>query len=95
MSDWGATHSGVFAVNSGQDMDMAGTASFGPVFFHQKLTTSVNNGSVSIDRLDDMCRRVMTPYFHLHQDKGFPAIDPSNKELNALLFSSRERCPYF
>ncbi|OOG00326.1 glycoside hydrolase family 3 protein, partial [Aspergillus carbonarius ITEM 5010] len=94
MSDWGATHSGVFAVNSGQDMDMAGTASFGPVFFHQKLTTSVNNGSVSIDRLDDMCRRVMTPYFHLHQDKGFPAIDPSNKELNALLFSSPNEYKY-
>lgn len=90
MSDWGATHSGAFAINAGEDMDMPGTASFGPVFFHQNLTESVNNGSVSMDRLDDMCRRVMTPYFHLNQDKGFPAMDPANKELNAVLFSSRK-----
>ncbi|PYI04612.1 putative beta-glucosidase [Aspergillus sclerotiicarbonarius CBS 121057] len=94
MSDWGATHSGAFAVNSGQDMDMPGTASFGPVLFHQNLTKSVNNGSVAMDRLDDMCRRVMTPYFHLNQDKDFPAIDPSNKELNALLFSSPDEYRY-
>ncbi|KAI4726046.1 hypothetical protein E4T49_06194 [Aureobasidium sp. EXF-10728] len=88
ISDWGATHSGALAANSGEDMDMPGTASFGTVFFHQNLTDSVNNGSVSTGRLDDMCRRVMTPYYHLEQDKKFPAIDPSMKDTNAVLFSS-------
>ncbi|GKZ31011.1 hypothetical protein AbraIFM66950_010931 [Aspergillus brasiliensis] len=94
MSDWGATHSGAFAVNAGEDMDMPGTASFGPVYFHQNLTKSIHNGSVSEDRLDDMCRRVMTPYFHLNQDKNFPAIDPVNKQLNAILFSSANEYKY-
>lgn len=90
MADWGATHSGVTAVNAGEDMDMPGTDQMSPVFWHQNLTDSVKNGSISSNRLDDMCRRVMTPYFNLHQEKGFPAVDPSEKELNALLFSSRE-----
>lgn len=94
MSDWGATHSGAFAINAGEDMDMPGTASFGPVFFHQNLTNAVNNGSVSVSRLDDMCRRVMTPFFQLGQDKDFPAMDPDNKQLNAVLFTSRESSRY-
>lgn len=89
MSDWAATHSGHVAVNAGEDMDMPGTDQLSPVFWHEHLVKSVENGSVPIHRLDDMCRRVMTPYFHLNQDKDFPAIDPSEKELNALLFSSR------
>ncbi|RDW93460.1 beta-glucosidase [Aspergillus mulundensis] len=87
MSDWGATHSGVTAVNSGEDMDMPGTPDY-PLFFHQNLTNAVNNGSVSSDRLDDMLRRVMAPYFHLKQDQDFPPIDPSMKELNSVLFST-------
>jgi beta-glucosidase len=89
MSDWGATHSGVAAVASGEDMDMPGTPDY-PIFFHDKISEAVNNGSLTMDRLDDMCRRVMAPYFQLKQDKGFPAMDPSNKELNAVLFSSRK-----
>ncbi|OJJ02487.1 hypothetical protein ASPVEDRAFT_29066 [Aspergillus versicolor CBS 583.65] len=87
MSDWGATHSGVVAVTSGEDMDMPGTPDY-PIFFHEKISEAVNNGSITMDRLDDMCRRVMAPYFQLKQDKGFPAMDPSNKETNAVLFSS-------
>lgn len=89
MSDWGATHSGSLAVNSGEDMDMPGTASFGPVFFHQNLTSAVRNGSVALERLEDMGRRMLTPYFHLGQD-NFPSIDKSSAELNGLLFDKRE-----
>lgn len=38
----------------------------------------MNNGSVSQSRLDDMVRRVMTPYFFLGQDSpSYPLIDPS------------------
>lgn len=92
MSDWGATHSGSLAVNAGEDMDMPGTASFGPVFFHQNLTDAVNNGSVALERLEDMSRRIMTPYFHFNQDR-FPGIDPSSADLNGLLFDKREHKP--
>lgn len=92
MSDWGATHSSSPAVNAGEDMDMPGINKGYTVYWHQNLKEAVKNGSVEIERLDDMCRRVMTPYYHLKQNEGFPAIDPSEKDLNALLFSSRK--PY-
>ncbi|KAJ5291718.1 glycoside hydrolase superfamily [Penicillium angulare] len=88
MSDWGATHSSSPAVNAGEDMDMPGISKGYTVFWHQHLKEAVKNGSVAIERLDDMCRRVMTPYYHLKQNEGFPAIDPSEKDLNALLFST-------
>ena len=42
----------------------------------------MNNGSLSIDRVDDMCRRIMTPYFQFSQNKGYPPIDPSGGGLN-------------
>lgn len=90
MSDWGGTHSAAPAVNAGEDMDMPGISKGYTVYWHQHLKEAVQNGSISVDRLDDMCRRVMTPYYHLKQNKGFPAIDPSEKDLNALLFSDRE-----
>lgn len=48
-----------------------------PSWFGGNLTLGVQNGSVSESRLDDMVRRVMTPYFALGQDRDFPLIDPS------------------
>ncbi|KAK4617851.1 putative beta-glucosidase G [Fulvia fulva] len=88
MSDWDATHSGALAVNAGEDMEMPGTASSGDAFFHQNLTNSVNNGSVSTDRIDDMAKRILTPYFHLKQDQDFPGTDPASVATNAILFSN-------
>jgi beta-glucosidase len=85
MSDWFATHSGVASINGGLDMTMPGSTdqasySIGGVansFFGGNLTTAVNNGSVSMTRLDDMIRRVMLPYYFLGQDKTYPTVDPS------------------
>ena len=67
-------------------MDMPGTIGFragGNSFFGGNITTAVNNGSLSEDRLDDMIKRIMTPYFHLKQDTDFPPIDPSEIPLNS------------
>lgn len=80
VSDWFATHSGVESANAGLDMEMPGLISTGagPSYFGPKLTEAVNNGSVSIERIDDMARRVMTPYFLLGQDNSnYPTVDPS------------------
>lgn len=90
MSDWGATHSGAMAVNAGEDMDMPGNIEGYQVFWSQHLVDAMKNSSISTARLDDMCHRVMTPYYHLKQNEGFPAIDPSEKQLNTLMFSSRQ-----
>lgn len=85
MSDWLATHAGVATIESGMDMNMPGGIEFlspTPSYWGKNLTTAVNNGTVDIDRVDDMCRRVMTPYFRLGQNNGYPAIDPSSGGLN-------------
>lgn len=78
MSDWVATHSGVASIEAGLDMNMPGGIRFlnsTPSYFGKNLTSAVNNGSVSADRIDDMVLRIMTPYFHLNQDVDFPPID--------------------
>ncbi|KAG9683642.1 glycoside hydrolase family 3 protein, partial [Aureobasidium melanogenum] len=80
MSDWGGTHSGVPSINAGLDMDMPGTIGFfvsDNSYFGSNITTAVNNGSLSEARLDDMIKRIMTPYFHLKQNIDYPPIDPS------------------
>ena len=50
-------------------------------FFGQNLTMAVNNGSLPVERVNDMCRRIMTPYFHLQQTT-FPPTDGSEPALN-------------
>ncbi|KAJ9634217.1 hypothetical protein H2199_009101 [Coniosporium tulheliwenetii] len=85
MSDWGATHSGVSSVLAGLDMTMPGGISFlsdTPSYLGQNLTAAVQNGSVPEARLNDMVRRVMTPYFLLGQDNDFPPVDPSSTDAN-------------
>ncbi|KAK0310358.1 hypothetical protein LTR82_014744 [Friedmanniomyces endolithicus] len=66
-------------------MDMPGGISFvsaSPSFFGGNITASVNNGSLPIERVDDMCRRIMTPYFRLGQNANYPPIDASSGGLN-------------
>lgn len=45
-----------------------------PSYFGGNITTAVNNGSLSIERINDMAHRIMTPYFYLKQDAGFPPV---------------------
>ncbi|KAK5114391.1 hypothetical protein LTR85_010213 [Meristemomyces frigidus] len=87
MSDWAGTHSGVSSAHSGLDMDMPGGISFlesGTIahsYFGPNLTAGVENGTIPIDRVDDMCRRIMTPYFYLGQT-SYPPIDGGEFALN-------------
>lgn len=87
-SDWGGTHSGLASVESGLDMDMpGGLGAYGEVadghsYFGGNLTLAVNNGTLNVSRLDDMVLRILTPYFFLGQDEGYPTVDPSTADLN-------------
>lgn len=84
MSDWGAVHAGTDAIQAGLDMNMPGGIEFTESqhsFFGRNLSMAVNNGSLPVERVDDMCRRVMTPYFYLQQP-GFPPTDGSEPALN-------------
>ncbi|KAK9350900.1 glycosyl hydrolase family 3 N terminal domain-containing protein [Lipomyces doorenjongii] len=95
MTDWGAIHAGVASAEAGLDMNMPGPiGSFipdpigfvttGTSFWGSNLTIAVNNGTMSKERIDDMARRIMTPYFHLSQDNDYPAIDLESGNLNVL-----------
>ncbi|MBN1411373.1 MAG: glycoside hydrolase family 3 protein, partial [Spirochaetales bacterium] len=58
MSDWGATHSTVASANNGLSMEMPGSTYFG-----SSLTNAVNNGQVSMARLNQMVKRILVPMF--------------------------------
>jgi len=74
MSDWSATMSGVKSVLAGLDMSMPGDITFNSntSYFGQNLTIAVQNGSVSVARLDDMGTRILTPWYYQGQDDGYP-----------------------
>lgn len=90
VSDWGGTHSGVPAIQSGLDMDMPGSIGWSSnsnaSYFGGNITIAVNNGSLPISRLNDMILRVMTPYFYLGQD-DYPTVDPSSADLEGFVAS--------
>jgi beta-glucosidase len=93
MSDWGGTHSGIPGIKAGQDMDMPGglgpygIIATGNSHFGGNITAAVSNGTLAESRVDDMIVRIMTPYYALGQDHGFPTVDPSSADLNT--FSPR------
>ena len=51
-------------------------------FFGGNITNAVNNGTLDENRVDDMVKRIMTPYFHLRQNDEYPAIDGEELVLN-------------
>lgn len=85
ISDWGATHSGVASIEAGLDMNMPGGIDFSgapPSLWGGNISIAVTNGSLAIERIDDMIHRVMTPYYYLGQDVGFPVVDGSTVPLS-------------
>ncbi|KAL5415720.1 hypothetical protein PMIN03_002496 [Paraphaeosphaeria minitans] len=86
MSDWGAVHTGYAGIEAGLDMNMPGGISFTggatSSFWGANISAAVTNGSLAIERVDDMILRVMTPYYHLGQDFGFPVVDESTVPLS-------------
>ncbi|KAF7588621.1 hypothetical protein BBP40_005459 [Aspergillus hancockii] len=65
--------------------DWFATHSTYPYFFGRRLHEVVGNGTVSLDRLDDMIIRIMTAYYLLGQDDPeYPTLDPSVQSLLAV-----------
>jgi beta-glucosidase len=65
-------------------VDSAATSYFG-----NNLTTMINNGSLSESRLDDMVKRILTPYYYLNQDsKDYPTIDLDTAQISNRLFGN-------
>lgn len=71
ISDWAAQHTGVASANAGLDVVMPDGGYWGA-----NLTTAVNNGSVTVDRLDDMVTRVLAAYYFTGQaTSDFPPTE--------------------
>lgn len=68
-SDWDGQHSGVASANAGLDIVMPDRG-----FWGGNLTDAVNNGSVSVDRLNDMVTRQLASYYLLGQENDYPDL---------------------
>lgn len=85
MSDWGAQRSGVASALAGLDMTMPGDGlrfANGESLWGPELTRSIMNGSVPLDRLNDMVSRVVAAWYQLGQD------DPTKFDNKGPNFSS-------
>ncbi|KIJ61468.1 glycoside hydrolase family 3 protein [Hydnomerulius pinastri MD-312] len=82
-SDWQATMATLSAV-AGLDMTMPGDVTFnsGDSYFGGNLTSYVNNGYISMERLDDMATRIIAGWYFLHQDSGYPEVSFNAFNLN-------------
>ncbi|GJJ13771.1 hypothetical protein Clacol_008028 [Clathrus columnatus] len=74
MSDWGATHPTTSAyARAGLDMEQPGDfIIIGGGIFGESLTLAVDLGFVTQSRLNEMTTNVITPWFRLGQDQGYP-----------------------
>ena len=80
-SDWLAQRSGVASALAGLDMTMPGDGLYwldGDSLFGPHLTRSVLNGSLPIERLDDMATRIVAAWYQLGQDDKarYPNLPP-------------------
>ncbi|SAM02385.1 hypothetical protein [Absidia glauca] len=69
-SDWRATHSTIDSANNGLDVNMPGPLSFG-----HRLVKAVENGYVSMDKIDDMALRIISTWYKFGQDKDYPTVN--------------------
>ncbi|KAK3934899.1 putative beta-glucosidase E [Diplogelasinospora grovesii] len=82
MSDWLAQRAGVATALAGLDMTMPGdglTWANGESLWGPQLTRALLNGSVPVDRLDDMVTRIVAAWYQLGQDDEtkFPRQPPN------------------
>jgi beta-glucosidase len=84
MSDFLATPPGLGPVKAGLDMNQPGPENPLPLvqtYWGDNLVKCVKNETLSESHLDEMVRRILTPYFYLGQDKDYPSVDPSSQPL--------------
>jgi beta-glucosidase len=76
VSDWGATHdSAADNANAGLDMEQPGDFILIGGGVYDGLELAVDLGEVTVARLNEMVVRILTPWFRLGQDQGFPEIN--------------------
>ncbi|KAK3299320.1 glycoside hydrolase family 3 protein [Chaetomium fimeti] len=91
MSDWLSHISGVDSALAGLDMNMPGDTNiplFGFSLWQYEMTRSVLNGSVPVDRLNDMATRVVAAWYKMKQDKDHPRpnFSSNTRDRDGLLY---------
>ncbi|KAG2032842.1 glycoside hydrolase family 3 protein [Suillus americanus] len=82
MSDSFATTTTLSAV-AGLDMTMPGNLyNSNASYFGGNLTDYVNEGYISMARLDDMATRIIAAWYFLHQDEEYPATNFNSNDPN-------------
>ncbi|KAI8804635.1 glycoside hydrolase superfamily [Cladochytrium replicatum] len=88
MSDWWATKDALNSANAGLDMMMPGDTACctGPsamgTVWGNNLVSLVNSNSVSSSRLKDMATRVVSAWYKVGQDAGYPSVSIKNAGVN-------------
>ncbi|KAJ9409196.1 CAZyme family GH3 [Paecilomyces variotii] len=85
VTDWLAQIGGVSSALAGLDMSMPGDGAvplFGDSYWGSDLSKSVLNGTVPLDRLNDMVTRIVATWFKFGQDKDFPLPNFSSNTLD-------------
>lgn len=75
MSDWLAQIGGVSSALSGLDMAQPGDGFvplFGTAYWGYELSRSILNGTVPLERLNDMVTRIVATWYQFGQDKNYP-----------------------
>ncbi|OCK81721.1 glycoside hydrolase family 3 protein [Lepidopterella palustris CBS 459.81] len=75
VSDWLAQISGVASSLAGLDMSMPGDGLvplLGDSYWMYELSRAVLNGTVPVDRLNDMATRIVATWYQMRQDENYP-----------------------
>ncbi|KAL4955352.1 putative beta-glucosidase F [Aspergillus filifer] len=75
VTDWLAHLGGVSSALAGLDMSMPGDGAiplFGDSYWGPELSRSILNGTVPVDRLNDMVTRILAVWFKMGQDQDYP-----------------------
>ncbi|KAM0350667.1 hypothetical protein ACHAPU_003155 [Fusarium lateritium] len=78
MTDWLSQITGVASAIAGMDMSMPGDPIIpllGRSLWMYELTRSTLNGSVPMERLNDMATRIVATWYQFGQDDGFPKVN--------------------
>ncbi|KAL2814484.1 putative beta-glucosidase F [Aspergillus granulosus] len=91
VTDWLAHLGGVSSALAGLDMSMPGDGAvplFGNSYWGYELSRSVLNGTVPVERLNDMVTRILAVWFKMGQDQDYPlpSFSSNTEDAKGLLY---------
>lgn len=70
VSDWGACHSTSPALERGLDVEMPNDRHFN----EDDVKTAIDAGNTTMDRIDDVCVRILSQWYKLPEGKRYPCV---------------------